>query len=142
MNLKQKKVFSSKWQDIKAMIAIILFYFFMSMIFNIGCPILWITGISCAGCGMTRAWLSVLRLDLKAAFYYHPLFWLPAIIMLVYFIKNKIPKRVLWLLSTAAISLFLITYILRMLDTSDFIVIFQPWEGIIGKIISRLLNKI
>lgn len=139
--MKQKKLFSSEWQDIKAIIVIILFYFFMSMIFDIGCPILWITGISCAGCGMTRAWISLLHLDFKTAFYYHPLFWLPAIMVVVYFLKSKLPKRVLSILSAGAIFLFLIIYILRMSDTSDSIVIFQPWEGIIGKVISQLLNK-
>lgn len=139
--MKQKKLFSSEWQDIKAIIIIILFYFFMSMIFDIGCPILWITGISCAGCGMTRAWISLLHLDFKAAFHYHPLFWLPAIMLVVYFLKNKLPKRVLSILSAGAIFLFLLIYILRMSDTSDSIVIFQPWDGIIGKVISQLLNK-
>ena len=139
--MKQRKFFSSEWQDIKAVIVIILFYFFMSMILDIGCPILWITGISCAGCGMTRAWISLLHLDFKTAFYYHPLFWLPAIMVVVYFLKSKLPKRVLSILSAGAIFLFLIIYILRMSDTSDSIVIFQPWEGIIGKVISRLLNK-
>ena len=44
-----------------------------------GCPIRLVTGVSCAGCGMTRAWLSVLRLDLRQAFYYHPLFLLPPV---------------------------------------------------------------
>lgn len=139
--MKPKNLSSSEWQDIKAIIVIILFYFFMNMIFDIGCPILWITGISCAGCGMTRAWISLLHLDFKAAFHYHPLFWLPAIMVVVYFLKNKLPKRVLSILSAGAIFLFLLIYILRMSDTSDSIVIFQPWEGIIGKVISQLLNK-
>ena len=139
--MKPKNLSSSEWQDIKAIIVIILFYFFMSMIFDIGCPILWITGISCAGCGMTRAWISLLHLDFKAAFHYHPLFWLPAIMVVVYFLKNKLPKRVLSILSAGAIFLFLLIYILRMSDTSDSIVIFQPWDGIIGKVISQLLNK-
>lgn len=139
--MKPKNLSSSEWQDIKAIIVIILFYFFMNMIFDIGCPILWITGISCAGCGMTRAWISLLHLDFKAAFHYHPLFWLPAIMVVVYFLKNKLPKRVLSILSAGAIFLFLLIYILRMSDTSDSIVIFQPWDGIIGKVISQLLNK-
>lgn len=38
------------------------------------CPFQFIWGINCPGCGMTRAWISVLRLDFKAAFQYHPLF--------------------------------------------------------------------
>lgn len=41
----------------------------------ITCPILFVTGIPCPGCGLTRAWLAALRLDFAAAFAYHPMFW-------------------------------------------------------------------
>ena len=45
-----------------------------------GCVFRAVTGIACPTCGMTRAYLSLLKLDLKSAFYYHPLFWVvPAI---------------------------------------------------------------
>lgn len=37
------------------------------------CPFRYFFGIACPGCGMTRALLSALRLDLAAAFAYHPL---------------------------------------------------------------------
>lgn len=42
---------------------------------GVGCPIKFMTGISCPGCGMTRAWLELARGHLAAAFAYHPLFW-------------------------------------------------------------------
>lgn len=42
---------------------------------DLGCVFKWVTGLSCPGCGMTRAWLAALRLDLAAAVAYHPLFW-------------------------------------------------------------------
>ncbi len=44
------------------------------------CPIKAVTGIPCPGCGMTRAWLSVLRLDIRKAFAYHPMFWTAPVI--------------------------------------------------------------
>lgn len=138
--MKSSKKFPADLQDIRAIIGIVMFYLFISLIFDVGCPILWITGISCAGCGMTRAWISLLHLDFKTAFYYHPLFWLPVVILFFYFFRNKMTKNASLILSTIAILLFLITYVLRMLNTSDSIVIFQPWEGIIGKIISQLLK--
>jgi len=31
--------------------------------------------VACPGCGMTRAYLSLLRGDLMAAFAFHPMFW-------------------------------------------------------------------
>ena len=40
---------------------------------GITCPIRFLTGISCPGCGMTRALLSALRFDFQAAFFYHTL---------------------------------------------------------------------
>lgn len=33
-------------------------------------------GIPCPSCGITRAFINLLKLDLKSAFKYHPLFWL------------------------------------------------------------------
>lgn len=40
-----------------------------------GCPVRRLTGVPCPGCGMSRAWLAVLRLDLTGAVSYHPMFW-------------------------------------------------------------------
>lgn len=34
-----------------------------------------VTGLPCPGCGMTRAWASLLRGDLYSAWKFHPLFW-------------------------------------------------------------------
>ena len=59
-----------------ALAGIVLFYVLLESL-GVTCPIRFLTGISCAGCGMSRAWLSLLRLDLAGALYYHPLFWLP-----------------------------------------------------------------
>lgn len=61
---------------------------------GIGCPIKFMTGVSCPGCGLTRAWLEVLRLDVPAAFAYHPLFWLvpPALVVAVASSKVRSPR--------------------------------------------------
>lgn len=40
-----------------------------------GCPLRNLTGIPCPGCGMSRAWLALLRLDVGSALAYHPMFW-------------------------------------------------------------------
>lgn len=39
-----------------------------------GCTYKKLLGIPCPGCGMTRAWLSLLRGDIIGAFRWHPLF--------------------------------------------------------------------
>ena len=46
-----------------AVTAVVVLYMAMESI-GITCPIKFITGISCAGCGMSRAWLAFLQLDM------------------------------------------------------------------------------
>ena len=98
-------------------------------VFGITCPIKYITGISCPGCGMTRAYLCLLQLDLRGAFYYHPLFFMPPVVLTVYFFRSRIPKKVyrLFLLTTAV--LFVIIYVVRLFSPYNDVVIFRPLEG-------------
>lgn len=42
--------------------------YFIFHITGIGCPIKYLTGVSCLGCGTTRAWLALLKGDVAAAF--------------------------------------------------------------------------
>jgi len=53
------------------------------------CLIKEIIGIPCPGCGMTRAYISLMHFDIKVAFYYHPLFVLPAIIAFILLFKSN-----------------------------------------------------
>ena len=68
-----------KWGMVKAICTIAGFYLFLELVLGVTCPILYFTGISCAGCGMSRAWMCLLHLDFAGAFYYHPLFWIPGV---------------------------------------------------------------
>ncbi len=43
--------------------------------FGVICLLREITGVPCPACGMSRALLSLTRLDIAAAFRYHPVFW-------------------------------------------------------------------
>ena len=64
-------------EEIAALAVIAVFYMVLQGL-GISCPIKFVTGISCAGCGMTRAWKVLLfHGDFRQAFYYHPLFLLP-----------------------------------------------------------------
>lgn len=105
-------------------------------ILGITCPILFITGISCAGCGMSRAWLSLLRLNISNAFYYHPLFWFPALTVFVFLFKRKILKE--WCL--AGVILFLAVYGGRMISGRDKIVVFRPEEGALFRSIAGIIQ--
>lgn len=96
---------------------------------GITCPIKFVTGISCAGCGMSRAWLSVLRADFQSAAYYHPLWFMPVIVLVLVIFRKRIPERVLRGLLIICAAVFLGVYIWRMLFEGGDIVVFEPWNG-------------
>ena len=77
----RKKIFLSKT---KTLCAVILSYHLLTWF--TGCPFRFFFGISCPGCGMTRALLAALRLDFAAAFSYHPLFFLLPFFLLGYYL--------------------------------------------------------
>ncbi len=53
-------------------------------------------GIPCPGCGMTRAWLAVLRLDFSTAFSMHLMFWAMPLLF-VYFLRGRGLFRRVWI---------------------------------------------
>lgn len=89
---------------------------------GIGCPIRWLTGISCAGCGMTRAWLCALRLDFAGAFAAHPLFWavLPGAAAL-WGSRGRWRRPCRTVLAVLAAA-FVAVYLWRLLDPADLVV--------------------
>lgn len=86
------------------------------VILKIPCPILGATGIPCLGCGMTRALLSALRLDLAAAFRYHPMFWAVPIIYLEFLFDGRLfkNKRVNRVLLSAIVIGFIANWIVKI----------------------------
>ena len=46
--------------------------------------------IECIGCGMSRAYLSLLRLDFASAFSYHPMFWSVPVAYLYFLFDGKL----------------------------------------------------
>lgn len=104
-------------------------------ILGIGCPVRWATGISCAGCGMTRAYLSLLRLDIRQAFRYHPLFWSVPLVLLVLILQKagKLPGKIADFIKYFTAFLFLAVYFVRLFDPADTIVTFHVEEGLIGR---------
>ncbi len=107
-------------------------------IFSIPCPIKYITGMSCAGCGMSRAMLSVLRLDFSTAFAYHPL-WIviiPAILSIV-ILSAKGKGKAAGIVFHCLVGLFLAVWIIR-LATGDSVVAFEPD----GSLVSRAIKGI
>lgn len=101
------------------------------------CPFKLFFGISCPGCGMTRAFFALLCLDFEKAFYYHPLF--PVVILVtVLFLLDRFKIRTFsdrfknWGLIAIGI-LFFVTYFIRFYTTPE-VVYFHPEEGILFQI--------
>lgn len=72
--------------------------------------------IDCPGCGMTRAYLSLLRLDFGAAFAYHPMFWSVPILLLLYLFDGRLFRQK-WLnlaLFIAIIAGFFINWFIKI----------------------------
>ena len=67
------------------------YYVFVSLT-NIGipCPIRLITGFQCPGCGISRMLMSLVRLDIAAAFQYNPVVLLTLPIILFFVIRSDI----------------------------------------------------
>ncbi|MPN43272.1 hypothetical protein SDC9_190831 [bioreactor metagenome] len=111
--MKRLKKFLNRYV---AIIAVAGFYGILALL-GIGCPIRAATGIPCAGCGMSRAYLSLLHLDFRGAFYYHPLFWLvPVIPVLLLVKKGPLAKpKVQTPIWICLILTFMTVYLLRLL---------------------------
>ncbi len=120
----------------------ITFVYILFAITGVGCPIKFVTGISCPGCGMVRAWLSILRLDFSSAFYYHPLFWIVPIGCILLLVKNKISKKIFYFFISVIVILFFVVYLIRMFNSDGQIVSFHPSESIFIKVLKFMRRVI
>lgn len=80
---------------------------------GIGCPFRYVTGIPCPFCGTSRALFSLLSLDFASAWYFHPLFMLAPIfvLLIIDFYNFKTFQK-----SVIAISiLYFVVYLIRLL---------------------------
>lgn len=95
----------------------------------IGCPVRYLTGVSCPSCGMVRACLALLRADPGQAARMHPLvFCLPvAAVVLLLTRKNRTAFRA----AAAVVCVcFVAVWLARMISGSE-VVYFRPREGAI-----------
>ena len=112
----------------------VLLYIVFMTITGIGCPIRWFTGISCPGCGMSCAFISLLRLDFAAAFRYHPMIYLP-----YYFLgSEKTPRRrkLKKFFLAVVIIMFFFVWIFRIFH-EDSVVRIDPANGVMIKYLKR-----
>ena len=125
---------------LKAFIIIGLFYLVLELC-GITCPIKFLTGVSCAGCGMSRAFLALISGHIREAFEFHPLFFLVPIWLIAYLLRNRMPKKVFYVLSVSFGVLFLAVYIYRMFDPADTIVVFRPEEAFPVRVLTHIYTR-
>ncbi len=124
----------SKYLSLIVIFVLVILFLYIT---GIGCPIKFVSGISCPGCGLTRAWLAFLHLDIKGAFYYHPLFFLVPFIIVLVICKDRVNKRVYNILMCLMIMAYVIIYAIRLLQGSD-IVVFKPYDNILFRLIRTI----
>ena len=127
---------SSPWS---ALAAVVLFYLVIESL-GVTCPIRFLTGVSCAGCGMSRAWLALLQGNLAEAARFHPLFWLPVPAAALLLFRRRLPGWVFRLSMAAVCALFLGVYLLRLLDPGDAVADFQPASGLHPRLFAGLFS--
>ena len=127
-----------KRQNISALFTIAVFYLILESVFGITCPILFLTGISCAGCGMSRAWIALLHFNIHEAFMYHPLFFLPPVVVIFMLLKSKINIKFYKIFMFTMAGAFVIVYLYRMFIGTGDIVVFEPQNNILFRIIRKL----
>lgn len=89
-------------------------------IIPIGCPIKFFTGLSCPGCGLSRAWFAFIGFHPLEALAYHPLFWMvPFAVAICVTPANGRSGVVKNLLLITIIALFLITWVVRFFFGGD-----------------------
>ncbi|WPX10095.1 DUF2752 domain-containing protein [Anaerocellum danielii] len=105
-------------------------------------------GIPCPGCGMTRALLAVLKGNLLAAFYYHPLWVVVILYPVIYTIFKAIKSKqdfYIWRNKSLKIiiRLFLFVWIIRMiLFFPDIPPLDFEKNSLIGRLLQHLFHKL
>ena len=72
MRQRMAKFIKEHRSAISALVGILAVYLVLFAL-GITCPIKYLTGVSCPGCGMSRACFHALTLNFAAAFSFHPL---------------------------------------------------------------------
>ena len=129
-------------REIICSVTAVLLLYVALILLGIGCPIKFLTGISCAGCGMTRAWAAVMQLDFAGATRLHPLWWAIPPALYVFLGRRHFRKKTLNICLFIFMAAFIIVYLYRMFTGGQDIVVFEPQNGLIWRIIRAAAEMI
>ena len=129
-----------RYRDVLYMLLFLVAYCAIAMLLSLPCPIRWLTGVSCPGCGITRASVALCRLDFRQAVYYNPsVFIVIAAVLLVIVFRNS-RKAKKWIVGTAAVMMVLV-YICRMAIFKTPVLQFDPASGAIPRFFRWICNN-
>ena len=86
-------------------------------LFHLPCPVSHFLHVPCPGCGMTRAYLCLLRLDMAGAFRMHPMFW-SVPVLLGYYLTDGVLIPIKWLNNALLIAIgggFLVNWVCQLI---------------------------
>lgn len=108
------------------------------------CPSKYLFGLPCPGCGMTRALIALLSLNIQQAMYYHPLCIMVFVIGLIFaldYIKLlKVSKKTKRGILFAGCIAMLVVFIWRVKNGSPVVAVDFQNSILYQKIISRLFE--
>ncbi|MEG0328488.1 MAG: DUF2752 domain-containing protein [Erysipelothrix sp.] len=89
-------------------VVLTVFFVLVINILQIGCLSRFVFHLPCPFCGMSRAWVSLLNLNISAAFTFHPLFWLAPLYVMVLadWINTKRSQNLLFILTIVFVIVF------------------------------------
>ena len=98
---------------------ILVVYYLICNIFNITCPIKHLTGVQCPTCGMTRAMIALMRLDIKGYIEYNPMALFMFLVVFLYLhrehVKSVTIKKWIDLCTVVVLTVNSIIYVLRLI---------------------------
>ena len=135
-----KQLISNLWLKYRleigaiAIVAVLYFSFFIA---GITCPLKFVTGISCPGCGMSRAVMNAVKGDFSAAFSYHPM-WITLPIIAFFLIFFRIKKMVTEsnIVLGVFVTLMVLVYIYRLFFLAQDVVVFSPSDSVFVRVYS------
>ena len=127
MSLKEKL---RQHHDLLLAAVVVAVYVGLTFVLPMKCPILWLTGFSCPGCGITRALMALCRLDFATAWYYNPMvfYLLPVapVLLIAYFRKaQKLKEVLIWV----TVGLLIAVYLYRLLVLRSPVLEADPAKG-------------